>query len=725
MAKASPIQNSFNAGELSPQLKGRPDIEKYKSGCEILENFIPQVHGPARKRTGTRYVNEVKNSGKYTRLVPFEYSSGQAYIIEFGEYYLRFYTYDSVSGEFGLVLLGGSPYEVLTSYKEDELSLLDFAQSADVIYITHPDRPTRKLSRLTSTSWSITDAVFDWPAFLDENVGTTTITASATTGTVTLTASSNTFENGNLYSHYKFSEIIQSKYDEWLTNKSISTGAYRYYDGNLYKATSTGTTGTRAPVHLEGTESDGAVNWEYQHSGSGYVKITAIASATSATGTVIKQLPVSVTSGTKQWAEGAWSTRRGFPRAVTFYEDRLWFGGTSYKPQTVWASVSGDYENFQYGTNDDDALSYTINTQDVNTVQWLVPGKILAVGTSAGEFTISASSLNEAITPTNVKITPQTTFGNATGVRPYRVGGVTLFVQRAGRKLREYVYDYQTDSFVAPNMTVLAEHISETGFVDMTYQQEPDQILWLARADGKLVGLTYERQENVVGWHQHDLGGTVESIVTIPHWDGDQDVTFMIVKRTINSSTVRYIEYLEKYTTDDFAHFVDCGLTYSGSAATVITGLDHLEGETVTILADGNVHPVKTVTSGQITLDYAASTVVVGLGFISTLKTMPLEAGSQNGVAQGKTMRINDIVMRVHQTGPGLWYGPDTSTMDEYHTRMPEDPMDEPTPLFTGDTPILAWPGDYQNIVQMTVQHRLPLPCTLVALMPQVHTYDR
>lgn len=726
MAKASPIQNSFNAGELSPQLKGRADIEKYRNGCETLVNFIPLVHGPAKKRPGTRYVNEVKDSSKATRLLTFEYSAGQAYILEFGHLYVRFYTYDSVSGNFGIVLSGGSPYEVVTPYTSDDLFRLDFAQSADVVYITHPNFAPAKLSRFDTTNWTWAYVTFDWPPFLDLNTETTTITTSAVTGSgVTLTASAALFTADNVGSYYKFTEVIESKYDLWETSKSITTGDFRVYDGNLYKATSTATTGTRPPVHLEGTESDGGVDWEYQHSGAGYIQITGYTSTTVVTGTVKSLLPTSSTSGVTTWAESAWSPRRGYPRAVTFYEDRLWFGGSDHRPQTVWASVSGDYENFEYGTLDDDGLAYTINTQDVNAVQWLIPGKVLAVGTTAGEFTISASSLNEAVTPTNVKITPQTTFGNAIGVRPIRVGNVTLFVQRAGRKLREYVYDFQTDSYVAPNMNVLADHISEGGFVDIAYQQEPSQTIWLARADGMLIGMTYERAENVVGWHQHDVGGSVESVTTIPHWDGDQDVTFAIVNRTINGSTVRYVEYIEKYLTGDAAFYVDSGLTYSGSAATIITGLDHLEGEEVTILADGAAHPNKTVSSGQITLNYAASTVVVGLGYTATLKTMPLEAGAQDGVAQGKTGRIDEIVFRLADTGPGLWYGPNTSVMDEYHFRVPEDAMDEPIPLFTGDTPILAWPGDYENIVQMTVQHRLPLPCTLVALMPQVHTYDR
>ena len=719
MAKASPMQNSFNAGELSPALKGRADLEKYRNGCDTMINFLPQIHGPARKRPGTRYVNEVKDSSKQVRLIPFEYSTEQAYVLEFGDGYIRFYA----NG--GVVLDGASVYEISSPYSDTELADLDYAQSADVIYISHPNYTPYKLARFAATNWTMTAVTFDWPPFSNENTDATTMTASAVTGSITLTASASTFVSGDVGSYFKISEVVESKYDQWTTGTSISSGAVRHYSGNVYQASSSATTGSRPPIHTEGTESDGAVNWVFLHNGAGYAKVTAYTSATQVSADVISRLPASSTSATKKWAEGAWSPRRGYPRSVTFYEDRLWFGGSAWKPQTLWASTSGDYENHEYGTNDDDALNYTINTQDMNTIQWLSPSKVLAIGTAAGEFTLSASSISDPVTPTNVKITPQTTYGNAANIRPLRVASSILFVQRAGRKLREYVYNFETDSFVAPNMNVLADHISDTGFVDLAYQQEPGQIVWAPRTDGTLVGMTYERAEDVVGWHEHDLGGQVESIVAIPHWDGDQDVTFMVVKRTIDGSTVRYIEYIEKYLTGDTAFYVDCGLTYEGSSATTITGLDHLEGESVAVLVDGSVHPNVTVTSGEISLNRAGTTVVIGLPYIGTVKTMPLEAGAQDGVAQGKTMRINNIVIRLLETGAGLWYGPSTTVMDEYHPRRTGDLMDEALPLFTGDTSLLPWPGEYQNSPQITIQHRLPLPCTLVALMPQVHTYDR
>ena len=713
----APAQTSFNAGELSPLLKGRPTLDKYRNGCETLENFIPQIQGPARKRPGTRFVAEVKDSADATRLIPFEYSTTQAYVLEFGDLYIRFYLDGGV-----VESSPGVPYEIVSPYTAAQVAALEYAQSADVVYITHPDHAPYKLARTSALSWTITAVTFAWPPFNDENVGTITLTAGAVTGATTLTASASLFVAADVGSYFKISEVSASKYNQWTTGVSITSGDIVYYLGNIYQSGTTAAAGSRPPIHTSGAESDGAVTWTFLHDGAGYAQVTGYTSATVVNATVIKRLPATALTGSTRWSEGAWSARRGYPHAVTFYEDRLWFAGSASKPQTLWASVSGDYENHKYGTNDDDALNYTINTQDMNTIEWLAPTKVLAIGTANDEFTLSATQISDPVTPTNVKITPQTTFGSATDVKPLRVGSVILFLQRAGRKLREYAYQFDTDSFVAPNMNVLADHITESGVLELAYQQEPSQIVWAPRTDGVLTGMTYERTEDVVGWHRHTIGGgIVESAVTVPHWDGDQDVLWLIVRRTIDGSTVRYVEYVEKYMTDEYAFFVDCGLTYDGSPVTAISGLDHLEGEEVAVLVDGAVHPNRTVSAGAINLQLAGSVVNVGLPYTATIKTMPIDIATNAGTSFIDEKRAHKIVMQLYQTGPGLWYGPNENEMDEYAVRSSQDAMDNPVPLFTGFTEALAWPSGSERGPQLMIQHRLPLPCTVVALIPELN----
>jgi hypothetical protein len=323
------------------------------------------------------------------------------------------------------------------------------------------------------------------------------------------------------------------------------------------------------------------------------------------------------------------------------------YAGTITQPQTIWGSQSNIYNDFGPGDVDSDAITYTINSDQVNAIRWLSPGKSLTVGTVGGEFLMSASSRDEAITPSNVKIVRQSEYGGAY-VMPIRSNGVVLFLQRSTKKLRQFIYQFESDSYVAPDLTLLSEHITANGVVEMDYQNEPDSIVWLVRKDGTLLGMTYERDQEVVGWHRHTVGGVsdgngtaaqVESVGVIP--SGDKDQLWMSVKRYINGETVRQIDVLAEGRSninpvDGLDFFVDAGVSYNNGATTVISGLDHLEGETVQVLADGAVKPDAVVLNGLINLDTEATQVSVGLKYTSDLETMRIEAGSADGSAQSK-----------------------------------------------------------------------------------------
>lgn len=799
MTKASPIQNSFNAGELSRRLEGRTDLEKYRSGCRTLENFIPMVHGGLIKRSGTRFVKEVKTSADGTILVPFEFSTTQAYILEFGDLYMRVYKdngavletaqnitnitaaypaaititghgystgqevyiagtgVSALDNQYHIITVttpndftvpangtgwssGGTAsrtYELATTYLKADLPSLQFAQSADVLYVAHNSYSPRKISRTDHDAWTITTIDFDWQPFLPENLDdTVTIYVSAATGAgITVTASAATFTANMVNGYIKLREVTGSKHNTWATGTVYGVNATVVYNGNVYQTALGGTSGTRPPIHEFGTESDGGVtDWAFQHPGEGYAKIVGYTSPTVVTADVVKQIPGSVVGAggaTFRWSLGAWSTEYGYPKAVAFYEDRLLWAGSLNNPQTIWGSKSGDYENHRSGVNDDDAYVYTIATDQVNAIEWMSPGKVLVLGTAGGEFVMSASALDEAITPTNIRITRQTTYGSKQ-VRPLRIANAVLFTQRSGRKLRELTYSFDSDAYQAVDTTLLAEHITKNGIVETAYQQEPNQIIWVVRGDGVLLGLTYEKSEDVVGWHRHLIAGNnarVESIASIPHPEGDKDQLWMIVKRTINGATKRYIEYLEKEWEEGLVtgteFFVDSGLSYDGSPVTTLSGLDHLEGESVTILADGSTHPNKIVSSGAVILDRSSSKVQIGLGYTSTVETMRLDDGAADGTAQGKTKRITKATFRLDQTGPGLWYGPNTTNMEEIQFRDPSMAMDAPVPLFNGDKGPQAWPGGYEMDGRVALQHRLPLPCSILAIMPQLVTQDR
>ena len=674
MARVAVQLTNFTGGELSPRLDGRNDLAKYSTGCKTLENMIIYPHGSAARRSGTQYVAEVKDSSKETRLIPFEFSTTQTYILEFGDQYIRFYK------DNGQILSGGSAYEISSPYLEAELFDIKFAQSADVMYICHPNHAVRKLSRTGHTAWTLTAVDFQNGPFMDHNISTTTLAPSHTAvgSSGNLTLSSTTGVNND---------------QGWLSTDV----------GRL--------------VHFK----------------DGHYKITSVTSATVAVATSI--VAPSSSSADTDFALGSFSDTTGHPSCVTFFEQRLVFAATLSQPQTLFFSVSGDYENMDdnyHGTvADDDAIIYTIASNQVNAIRFMTATRTLIIGTAGGEFAVSGGGTDIAITPTNILIKKQSNNG-AANVDALAVGNATLFLQRAKRKLRELAYNFDVDGYVAPDLTILAEHISEGGFKQLSYQQEPNQIIWCARNDGQLIGLTYQREQEVVAWHRHIFGGTFssgnavcESVATIPT-DNSEYQTWVIVKRTINGATKRYIEYIHNLNfdeTDDTSfNFLDSQLSYDGSPVTTLSGLSHLEGQTVSILADGATHPDKVVSSGEITLNRSASKVKVGLGFTSLLQTMRLDAGSQNGTSQSKTKRIYEITIRLYES-LGVEVGPDLNNMERIPFRSSADPMDSSVGVFTGDKEV-EFRGNYETDGFIYVRQDQPLPLTILSLYPKLQTND-
>ena len=853
MARVAAQLTNFTGGELSPRLDGRNDLTKYSSSCKRLENFIVYPHGAAARRSGTTFVAEVASSANKTRLIPFEFSTTQTYMLEFSNLKIRVYKDDGsvlegdktitgitqanpavvtasshgysngdevvITGVSGMTEVNGKRFlvadkttntfelqdkdgvdinsssftayssggvsnkvfEITTPYTTAQLFDLKFAQSADVMYITHPSHEVEKLSRTGHTSWTLTDVDFTKGPMQDANTTDTTLNPGATAvGTgVSLAASATTGING----------------------------------GSGFQSTDVG-------------------RFVFLH--SGYAKITAVTDTTNATIEILTTL--SASTATADWRLGAFSDTTGHPSCVTFFEQRLVFAGTTDQPQTIFFSKSGDYENMDANIGgtvaDDDAIIYTIASNQVNAIRFMTATRTLIIGTAGGEFTVSGGGTDSAITPTNILIKKQSNHG-AANVDSIAVGNATLFLQRAKRKLRELAYNFDVDGYIAPDMTILAEHITEGGLTQLAYQQEPNQIIWGVRSDGELVGLTYQREQQVTAWHRHIFGGrfgnatitvtdyaniadgtrivftkadgttttftsatsatsgkfhttssnnqtatnlktlidadsdftatvssnvvtitetsplstgfltiksldddvrlaktdegkaVCESISVIPTDDSEYQ-TWVIVKRTINGATRRFVEFINNFdfteTDNTTFNFLDSALAYSGSAATTISGLDHLEGQTVGILANGATHPDKTVSSGSITLDRSATNVKVGLAYKSILQTMRLDAGSQNGTSQGKTKRIYEITIRLYES-IGVEVGESLSNMERIPFRTSSDPMDEGIPVFTGDKAV-EFRGNYDTDGFIFVRQTQPLPLTVLSLYPELQTND-
>lgn len=573
MPRFDPIYTNFSAGEFSPLLTGRVDLEKYKSGCDILENFIPRPHGPAVRRGGLRFIAQAKFVNAKCRMIPFDTGAVTGlYHLEVGENYIRFYT---EGGQ--LENPPGTPYEIASTYLEDELFDITYVQDANTLYLWHPNHAPAKLVRNDTYDWVLSDIVWT------------------------------------------------SQPSEWVANN--------------------------------------------------------------------------------------------YPGAATFYEQRLIIGGCPGDPGTIWGSKIGSYFDITIGELADDAFKYVIYTDKINLVRWFSAGDILAVGTSGGEYKMMSTTFNETITPTNVKIVRQTNYGTA-NIAPIRIGNRVLFLQKGALKVRNFAYSLDSDAYSSKDLTLLSEHITHPSIVESEYQNEPDSIAWYIRSDGELVGVSYEPEFDITGWFRIVTDGEFESIsVTDGFVDTRYDDIYVSVKRIIEGNTYRYIEKLERpLSREDVvenAFYVDSGLSYDGVPTSVLTGLDHLEGETVQVLTDGAVHPDRVVVDGEITLQQEASVVHAGLGFNSTLKTMRVEGGNPIGTAQGRIKRINRSYVRLYRS-VGL-------LVNDQRVFMGPPVMNEPVPLFSGDVEVTIDDG-YEDQGQIEIVQDQPLPTTVVCIMPEVRT---
>lgn len=432
-----------------------------------------------------------------------------------------------------------------------------------------------------------------------------------------------------------------------------------------------------------------------------------------------------------KWAFSLFSSDNGWPELGAFWRQRL----VLMSGRVGAMSVTSDFENFAGKSpggeqETDSAIIFRLNARQINRAVWLVESDNLLIGTDGDEWVVGPIQANQAVGPANIRAERRTAYGSRS-IQPVEVGGKVLFTQASGRKLRDYEYSYDTNNYASSDTTKLASNVLQSGVVDMTYQQEPDSIVWTARADGRLVGCTYDQESgrsDVYAWHPHPMvNGFVESVEAMPAPDGSSDDLWMIVRRNVSGKDVRYVEILRAPLKDEEAQaeafYVDSGLTYRGAASSVITGLGHLEGQEVAILRDGATHPNRTVVAGRIELQDPAQVVHVGIPMHCALATMSLEAGSASGTAQGKIKRITNLIVRMYRSLGGS-VGPSHDKTNALEFRRPSQAMDAAVPLYTGDSPPMPWPGGYERGAQIWYVNNQPLPVTLVALMPVISTSD-
>ena len=673
--------NSFNAGELSPKMLGRIDVSQYSKGCRTLRNFLVTPYGAAERRPGTKFLCNAKYSNKAIRLIRFVYSSTISYVCEFGDHYIRFIKDDAQ------VVYNNAILELVSPYGQNDLADIKFVQCADVMTLVHPNYPVYELKRTAVNLFTLTEKDYEYPPMLDPNLEDShKITPSAKTGNITLTATHNTFESGNVGGYF---QLIHTRKENEISKDFTANGTsttlevfgywtftthgtwtgmitiQRSFDnGATWSDYRTYSSANDSNVSTSGEEEEDDVlyriqmeNYSQSSTGTlklcrclfvnpdfvttGVVKVTTYTDAKHVSGTVIRKL--GGTDATHEWNEGAWSAMRGFPRTVAYFEERMIFGGTAYRPQTVWGSKTNAWDNFLVGDKDDSGLDFTLASDTVNTISWMCQHTALVIGTEDSEWTLSASDSNAALTPSNFRARRQSVYGSS-GISALMVGEVILFVQRGGRKVREFVYSWEKDGYTSPDMTILADHITKSGIVETALQQLPDSILWCVLGDGSVAALTYERDQEVIGWHKHSTDGRIFSCCVIPN--GDEDKVYFAVER--NGAKMIEVMAGRSISNVEDAYFVDSGKVFTGSAMTTLNGLEHLNGKTVKILADGAVQRDKIVSNGAVTLDVPANKVAVGLAYDSILSPMPIEIEMQNGQSVLRKKTVSELRIRVY-----------------------------------------------------------------------------
>ena len=811
------FKQAFSGGEISPEMFGRIDDTKYQQGAATMRNFIAKPQGPAENRPGFAFVKEVKDSTKAVRLMSFTFSTVQTMVIEMGEEYFRFHTqgqtllysdgaawnnsttyfvgaiakYNNVNYYAKTNHSGSQPpnatnwyalpadmtYEIPSPYTEAELFDIHYVQSADVMTIVHPSHAPRELRRLGATQWELKEINFGSPI------------SSPTIASVVAYIPSSSSTNTDTYEAHEYvvTAIGSNLIDESAQSSSQSV------NNNIF------VTGAKNTITWNSVA--GAARYRVYKEQAGVYGFLGETTSTS----IVDANIAPDFSRTPPVYDNPFPSSNNFPGAVSYFEQRRVFAGSNNDPQTIYMTKSGTESNMSFGIpiRDDDRIKFRVAAREANTIRHIVPLTQLLLLTGSAEWRI-ASVNSDAITPSSISVKPQSYVG-ANNAQPVIVNNSMVYAAARGGHVRELGYNWQANGFITGDLSLRAPHLFDNlTIVDMALAKAPLPIVWMTSSNGKLLGFTYVPEQQVGAWHQHDTDGTFESVASVS--EGNDDVVYCVIKRTINGATKKYIERMgtRLYETQRDSFFVDAGATYNGTntdanqnvtisggtnyirgesvtitanynlfnappslddvgdaivlvdgtnyyrcnitsttsqtvatvkldrdlpaslrntaittyevARNVISGITWLEGKTVSILADGAVHPQKVVSSGSVTLDRASSIVHVGLPYDSDLQSLPLALQAE-AFGQGRVKNLNHVWVRVLESS-GIFAGPSADKLVEAKQRTTE-PYGSPPNLKTEDIKIMLTPT-WQDNGQLFVRQSDPLPLTIVGLTLEV-----
>lgn len=681
-------------------------------------------------------------------------------------------TADHTAGSFATDLTAGkwtltTAFKRATPYAAHELRELQFQQINDLIYVTHPNHPPRVISRLADNHWTIAKLVQEWPALRTDNITPVALTASATTGTgITITANGDVFQPGHVGSRWVMRHRRTAPYVTLLIKgaavNDLSPSLFVLGDWSLSVVTGNDV-GTWEVIGVVERSSNGVV-WETvrtiaaskaDRSGiitgteidpcwlrvrlaakdndtdipthgkftleatdpdhHGIFEITGYTDAQQVTADVVFALG-SGTEPTKHWAEAAWSDYRGWPRTVCIHEQRLMFGGNAAQPQTVWGSIIDDFHNFRLGSDDDMGLALTFAGQKANAIQWMVSQGTLILGTSGAEGPIGAREAEKTLTPGNARAGKFTHTGSAF-IQAIPVQDTVIFIQRNGRKAWEFSFVFESDGYKAQDLTLLAEHITDGRIVQVALQRYPEPVVWCVDSGGQLLGLAYERNQNIAGWFRYVTDGAFESVAVVSG-SGEEDQLWVTVERGGSRFIERFQPDRVRLLKDgDQARVccADAAVIYEGAATSTVGGLAHLEGRTVCVLADGAPVAERVVSGGQITLEAPAAVVIAGLPFTCYLQPSYLETGDPNSLSKVAWKNLHRVDLELWESLGCSVSANGGETWERVEFLGQGDLMDGPLPLYSGYKQVLC-DSRSERQTSPIIRQNQPLPLNVLSL---------
>ena len=668
------FQPSFAAGVLGPGLHGRIDIAKYDVGLKVGLNVFVHPHGGVSNRAGLEFVAEVLDSNLKHRLISFTRDDDENYIMVMGNLNMQIIENGAVVQD------GAGDYVAASSFTSDHVMELDYVQSIDVMYFAHKFHFPKIMSRAGATSWTFANLPIDPVVPAPTGVGV----APSSMGTES------------------FSYVVSATVDgvEGFPSAAGSTNV----GGNLNLE------GNENVISWTGSADDFNVYRE-RNGIYGFIGFTTENTFTddniSADLTITPVVDSGIFDGAGNW-----------PSRVTLFQQRLIFGGSRNQPETVWASRIGDFSNFTRSRilRDDDRIELDLSGQQINRIKSMLQLRELLVFSSSGEFSITGP--NGVMTATN-PVQTQYGYSGASNVKPLVVEDTALFVDRTGRSVRDLRYAFEQDGYSGNDLSIFASHFFEGRTIaDWAYAKNPFSVIWVCLDDGKLLSLTYKREHQVWAWCEHEVGGEVESIAAIP--EGTEDSVYMVVKRQINGQTKRYIERMRSRMFDDGsdAFFVDSGLTYDGAPTSTLTGLDHLEGETLMALGDGNVMQNLVVSGGSVDLPREVSKIHIGLYHPSEVENLPPAIDLQDvGSARGRPHNIGKLFLQLEKTR-GISVS--TATRKRFTELLSTSgDLAQEIDLFTGMADVSVHP-DWNRDGTVVLRQPYPLPMTVLGISPEL-----